>query len=142
MFVLTSNSGFHISVSTSSSIPQCVPDHFRQIKCFLNVIDEICCHDLIITCLFGIAQVVHVVTQWLFNLCELPVVTLVIIVLVSLVLVSNIGLFPELCIYFAFLCITFHLHYICISFTFRISPRIDIFAIHFINISKCQINVK
>ena len=53
-----------------------------------------------------------------------------------------IGLFPELCIYFAFICITFHLHYICISFTFRIAPGIDIFALHFVNISKCQINVK
>ena len=37
--------------------------------------------------------------------------------------------------YFAFICITFHLHYICISFTFCIAPRIDIFALHFINIS-------
>ena len=55
---------------------------------------------------------------------------------------DNIGSLPELCIYFAFICITFHLHYVCISFTFRIAPRIDIFALHFINISKCQINVK
>ena len=58
-------------------------------------------------------------------------------------IVSRIGSLPELCIYLAFnFCITFHLHYICISFTFRIAPRIDIFALHFINISKCQINVK
>ena len=27
----------------------------------------------------------------------------------------DIGLFPELCIYFAFICITFHLHFIYIS---------------------------
>ena len=52
------------------------------------------------------------------------------------------GSFPELCIYLAFGRISFHLHYICISFAFRIAPRIDIFALHFISISKCQINVK
>ena len=55
---------------------------------------------------------------------------------------ADIGSFPELCIYFAFSRITFHLHYICITFAFRIAPRIDILALHFINISKCQINVK
>ena len=44
--------------------------------------------------------------------------------------------------FFAFICITFHLLYICISFAFRIAPGIDIFALHFSNISKCQINVK
>ena len=54
----------------------------------------------------------------------------------------GIGSFPELRIYFAFICIKFHLHYICISFTFCIAPGIDIFALHFISISKCQINVK
>ena len=54
----------------------------------------------------------------------------------------HIGSLPELCIYFTFICITFHLHYICISFTFCIAPGIDIFALHFITISKCQINVK
>ena len=54
----------------------------------------------------------------------------------------GIGSFPELCIYLAFGRISFHLHYICISFAFRIAPRIDIFALHFISISKCQINVK
>ena len=53
-----------------------------------------------------------------------------------------IGSFPELCIYFAFGRISFHLHYICTSFAFRIAPRISIFALHFISISKCQINVK
>ena len=56
--------------------------------------------------------------------------------------VTNNGSFPELCIFFAFICITFHLHYICITFAFRIAPRIYIFALHLINISKCQINVK
>ena len=45
-------------------------------------------------------------------------------------------------VFFAFICITFHLHYICIAFAFRIAPGIDIFALHFISISKCQINVK
>ena len=44
------------------------------------------------------------------------------------------GSFPELCIYFAFGHISFHLHYICISFAFRIPPRISIFALHFISI--------
>ena len=44
----------------------------------------------------------------------------------------SIGSFPELCIYFAFGCISFHLHYIC--FAFRIAPRISIFALHFISI--------
>ena len=53
-----------------------------------------------------------------------------------------IGSFPGLCIYLAFGRISFHLHYICISFAFRIAPRISIFALHFISISKCQINVK
>ena len=46
----------------------------------------------------------------------------------------NNGSFPELCIYFAFGRISFHLHYICISFAFRIAPRISIFALHFISI--------
>ena len=45
-----------------------------------------------------------------------------------------IGSFPELCIYLAFGRISFHLHYICISFAFRIAPRISIFALHFISI--------
>ena len=44
------------------------------------------------------------------------------------------GSFPELCIYLAFGRISFHLHYICISFAFRIAPRISIFALHFISI--------
>ena len=43
------------------------------------------------------------------------------------------GSFPELCLYFAFICITFHLHYICISFTFHIAPRIDI--LHYISLT-------
>ena len=41
---------------------------------------------------------------------------------------------------YGFFCI--YLHYIFITFAFCIAPRIDIFALHFINISKCQINVK
>ena len=44
------------------------------------------------------------------------------------------GSFPELCIYLASGRISFHLHYICISFAFRIAPRISIFALHFISI--------
>ena len=36
----------------------------------------------------------------------------------------------------------FALHFICITFAFCIAPRIDIFALHLINIWKCQINVK
>ena len=47
---------------------------------------------------------------------------------------SKNGSFPELCIYLAFGRISFHLHYICISFAFRIAPRISIFALHFISI--------
>ena len=46
--------------------------------------------------------------------------------------IPGIGSFPELCIYLAFGRISFHLHYICISFAFRIAPRISIFALHFI----------
>ena len=47
---------------------------------------------------------------------------------------NHIGSLPELCIFPAFICITFHLHYICISFAFRIAPRISIVALHFIRI--------
>ena len=36
----------------------------------------------------------------------------------------------------------FALHFICITFAFHKAPGINIFALHFINISKCQINVK
>ena len=43
---------------------------------------------------------------------------------------------------YAFILHLFALHFICISFTFHIAPKIDIFALHFINILKCQINVK
>ena len=43
---------------------------------------------------------------------------------------------------YAFILHLVALHFICITFAFRIVPRIDIFALHFINISKCQINVK
>ena len=57
---------------------------------------------------------------------------------INIVVTMENGSLPELCI-FSHL---FALHYICISFAFRIAPGIDIFAIHFINISKYQIIVK
>ena len=48
---------------------------------------------------------------------------------------------------YAFFCIYLHyisfaLHFICITFAFCIAPRIDIFALRLINISKFQINAK
>ena len=42
------------------------------------------------------------------------------------------------CIYLHYISFAFHLHFICILHR----PGIDIFALHFINILKCQINVK
>ena len=53
---------------------------------------------------------------------------------ICLLVKSDKWIAPRIMHFFAFICITFHLHYICISFAFRIAPRISIFALHFISI--------